>query len=85
MFPAGLTYCYPFRGPLSYRSDDQSAVRPAIMNNASGGGFESVPYRAVAGDVTTVQHCNTFRALNVIFRALSTSVWQKSGRLYSDL
>ena len=42
-------------------------------------------YRAVAGDVTTVKHCNTFRALNVIFRALSTSVWQKSGRFYSDL
>ena len=42
-------------------------------------------YRAVAGDVTTVKHCNTFRALNIIFRALSTSVWQKSGRFYSDL
>ncbi len=42
-------------------------------------------YRAVAGDVTTVKHCNTFRTLNVIFRALSTSVWQKNGRLYSDI
>ena len=42
-------------------------------------------YRAVAGDVTTVKQCNTFRALNAIFRALSTSVWQKSGRFYSDL
>ena len=28
---------------------------------------------------------NPFCALNVIFRALSTSVWQKSGRFYSDL
>ena len=44
-----------------------------------------VSYRAIAGDVTTVKHGNTFRALNVIFRALSTSVWQMSGRFYSDL
>ncbi len=43
------------------------------------------PYRAVACDVTTVKHCNTFRTLNVIFRALSTSVWQKNGRFYSDI
>ena len=39
-------------------------------------------YKAVAGDVMTVKHYNTFRALHVIFRALSTSVWQKSGRFY---
>ena len=28
-------------------------------------------YRAVAGDITAVHHCNTVRTLNVIFRALN--------------
>jgi len=42
-------------------------------------------YRALAIDVITVKHQNIVRPLSVDFRGLITSVWQKSGRFYSDL
>jgi len=42
-------------------------------------------YRALAIDVITIKHQNIVRPLSVDFRGLITSVWQKSGRFYSDL
>ena len=45
----------------------------------------SYRYRALAIDVLTVKRQNIVRPLSVDFRGLITSVWQKSGRFYSDL
>jgi len=48
-----------------------------------GPGIHSLSYRALAIDIITVKHRNIARLLSV--DKLITSVWQKSGRFYSDL